>query len=139
MGHSMETFVRREISARVMKTIAVLACLCLLMLTNVSAAEKLHHVVSFKFKSTAAPADIDKVVASFKALKHEIPQVATFDWGTNVSKENHDKGFTHCFVLTFKSEKDRDAYIEHPRHKAFAQSLGPVLEDALVLDFWPGK
>jgi hypothetical protein len=122
-----------------MKTIAVIAVLCLLMLTNASAAEKLHHVVSFKFKSAASPQAIDKVVADFKALKHQIPQVASFDWGTNVSKENHDKGFTHCFILTFKSEKDRDAYIEHPAHKAFAQSLGPVMEDAFVVDFWPQK
>ena len=127
------------LSWRIMKIIAVTAGLCLLMLTNAPAAEKLHHVVSFKFKSAASHQEVDKVVADFKALKPQITQIATFDWGTNVSKENHDKGFTHCFLLTFKSEKDRDAYIEHPAHKAFARSLGPVLEDALVIDFWSRK
>ena len=122
-----------------MKTIVIIASLFLLMLSHVSAAEKLHHVVSFKFKSTVSSQEIDKVVEAFKALKHQIPQVSSFDWGTNVSKENHDKGFTHCFILTFKSDKDRDAYLEHPSHKAFGKMVGAVLEDVLVLDFWPKK
>ena len=52
------------------------------------------------------------------------------------SKEKHDKGFTHCFIVTFKSENDRDTYIAHPDHKAFAKTLGPVLEDVFVIDFW---
>jgi len=76
------------------------------------------------------------VEAAFQGLKKQIPQIASFEWGTNVSKEKHDKGFTHCFILTFKSEKDRDAYIEHPDHKAFGKIVGPVLEDVFVIDFW---
>jgi len=69
-------------------------------------------------------------------LKDKIPQVGNLEWGTNVSKEKHDKGFTHCFILTFKNEQDRDAYIVHPDHKAFGKMLGPVLEDVFVIDFW---
>jgi hypothetical protein len=60
----------------------------------------------------------------------------TLEWGTNVSKEQRDKGFTHCFILAFKSEKDRDTYIEHPAHKAFGKLLGPVLDDVFVIEFW---
>jgi hypothetical protein len=52
-----------------------------------------------------------------------------------VSPEKHDKGFTHCFVLTFAGEKERDAYLIHPEHKAFGKVLGPVLGDVFVLDF----
>jgi len=103
---------------------------------NTNAAEKLHHVVGFKFKSTASPHEIKKVEDAFRALKGKIPQMANLEWGTNVSKENHDKGFTHCFIVTFKNEKDRDAYLVHPEHKAFANLLGPVLEDVFVIDFW---
>jgi hypothetical protein len=39
-------------------------------------------------------------------------------------------------VLSFKSEKDRDTYIEHPEHKAFGKLVGPVLDDVFVIDFW---
>jgi hypothetical protein len=53
-----------------------------------------------------------------------------------VSKENRNKGCTHGFVLTFKSEADRDTYIDHPAHKEFGKLVGPVLDDVFVIDFW---
>ena len=105
------------------------------IIMSAQAAEKLNHVVSFKFKGTANPAEIKKVEQAFMALKKSIPQIVSFEWGTNVSKENHDKGFTHCFILTFKNEKDRDAYIEHPAHKEFGKLVGPTLDDVFVVDF----
>jgi hypothetical protein len=115
----------------------ILSALVLLGLTmNASAADKLHHVVSFKFKADAAPADIKKVEAAFEALKKKIPLIASLEWGTNVSKEGKDKGFTHCFLLTFKSEKDLETYISHPEHKAFGTIVRPVVEDVFVIDFW---
>lgn len=119
-----------------MKQLLIILSGLLLFSLNATAAEKLQHVVSFKFKSSASTEDIKKVEEAFGALKHKIPQIKKFEWGTNVSKENRDKGFTHCFVLTFQSEKDRDAYIEHPEHKAFGKIVGPVLEDVFVIDFW---
>jgi hypothetical protein len=82
------------------------------------------------------PADIKKVEEAFQALPKQISQVQSLEWGANVSKEKRDKGFTHCFLLSFKSEADRDAYIEHPAHKAFGKLVGPVLDDVFVLDFW---
>src|ERR1043165_6469741 len=102
-----------------MKTLTILLCaIALLPLTmNAGAADKLQHVVSFKFKAAAAPEDIKKVETSFAALKQKIPEVVSLEWGTNVSKEKKDKGFTHCFILSFKSEPDRDTYIAHPEHK----------------------
>jgi hypothetical protein len=106
------------------------------MITNASAADKLQHVVCFKFKSTATAEDIKKVEEAFQALKGKIPLIVSLEWGTNVSKEKKDKGFTHCFTLTFKSEQDRDAYVVHPEHKAFGKIVGPVLEDVFVIDFW---
>ena len=81
------------------------------------------------------PEQIQAVEDAFRALKQKIPEIVTLEWGTNVSKEKHDKGFTHCFVLSFKNEKDRDAYLVHPDHKAFGKVLGPVMEDVFVIDF----
>ena len=121
-----------------MKTFVVILSACLLaaMITSASAAEKLQHVVCFKFKPTATAQDIQKVEQAFQALKQKIPLIVSLEWGTNVSKENKDKGFTHCFLLTFKSEQDRDAYIVHPEHKAFGKLVGPLLDDVFVIDFW---
>ena len=109
------------------------------MIVNANAADKLQHVVCFKFKSTATAQDIKQVEQAFQALKQKIPQIVTLEWGTNVSKEQRNKGFTHCFIVSFKSEKDRDTYIEHPEHKAFVKVAGPVLDDEFVIDFWPKR
>jgi len=66
----------------------------------------------------------------------KIPGITSLNWGTNVSPEQKNKGFTHCFVLTFATEKDRDGYLPHPEHKAFGKVLGPIVGDLLVIDFW---
>jgi len=101
-----------------------------------AASKQLLHVVSFKFKPDAKPEQIDAVVSAFRELKKKIPAIKEFSWGTNVSPEKHDKGFTHCFILGFKSEKDRDDYLVHPDHKAFGKIVGPVLADVFVIDYW---
>lgn len=108
--------------------------------TNDTPAGKrqLRHVVLFKFKESATAADIKKVEEAFSALPGKIPQIQDYEWGTNNSPEGLDKGFTHCFFLTFDSEEDRAVYLPHPDHKAFGAILGPYLEDVLVVDYWTG-
>jgi hypothetical protein len=98
--------------------------------------KELRHVVLFKFKESSSAYDIKKVEEAFKSLPAKIPQIKRFEWGTNNSPEGLDKGFTHCFLLTFASEEDRAIYLPHPDHKAFGAVLGPHLEDVLVVDYW---
>jgi hypothetical protein len=101
-----------------------------------NAKRTLYHVVSLKFKPDATPEQIKAVETAFAQLKDKIPGITSLNWGTNVSPEKRDKGFTHCFILTFASEKDRDAYLPHPEHKAFGKVLGPIIADVFVIDFW---
>ncbi len=123
------------------------AIACSLFVLSVSAAEaqkkparsaargSVVHVVSFKFKADAGVAKIKEVEQAFAALKQKIPQIVSYEWGTNISPENLNKGFTHAFVLTFKNAVDRDAYLVHPAHKEFGKLVGPVLDDVFVVDF----
>lgn len=99
-------------------------------------AKKLRHVVLFKFKEGTSAVDIKKVEAAFTALPSKIPAIKGYEWGTNNSPEGLDKGFTHCFFLTFDDEAGRAIYLPHPDHKAFGDVLTPHLEDVLVLDYW---
>ncbi len=128
-----------------MKTLLALAALLLAMTLTTFAADKpagatkLYHVVSFKFKAEAGKEQIDAVVNAFRDLKTKIKVIKEFSWGTNVSPEKHDKGFTHAFLLSFNSEKDRDEYLVHPDHKAFGKIVGPVLADVFVVDYWAQK
>ena len=96
----------------------------------------LRHVVIFKFKEGASQGEITEIEEAFKALPSKIPQIVSLEWGLNNSPEGLNKGFTHCFFLTFKSEADRAVYLPHPDHKAFGKLLGPVLDDVMVIDYW---
>lgn len=120
----------------------LLIALASVFLMNTLAADapaksgKLRHVVAFKFKETATPEDIKKVETAFRDLKKTIKEIQSYEWGTNNSPENLNKGCTHGFILTFKSEKDRDAYLIHPDHKKFGALVGPLLGEVFVIDFW---
>jgi len=104
---------------------------------GMSAAEgTLRHVVSFRFKESATPEQILAVERAFRDLRKTIGEIRSYEWGTNVSPEGLAKGFTHCFILTFATAEDRDAYLVHPDHQAFGRKLGPILDDVFVIDFW---
>ncbi len=99
-------------------------------------AEVLRHVVMFKFLDSATPEDIKKVEVAFRELPGKIAQIKSFEWGVNNSPEKLNQGLTHCFLLSFQSTKDRDAYLVHPAHKAFGAILKPYFDKATVLDYW---
>ena len=94
------------------------------------------HVVLFKFKDGTTPEQVAEVVDAFRALKGKIEVIQDFEYGTDVSTENRAAGFTHCFFVTFKDDKGRDAYLPHPAHKAFGALVGPRLDKVLVVDYW---
>jgi hypothetical protein len=96
----------------------------------------LRHVVIFKFSDTASKESIVEIEKSFINFKSKIKIIIDFEWGTNVSKEGLNEGFTHCFLVTFDSAEDRDKYIPHPDHQAFSNSLKPYLEKVCVIDYW---
>jgi hypothetical protein len=123
-----------------MKTLLALLSIAMLTTTSALAADgPVRHVVHFKFKKEATPEQIQKVTDEFAALKKKIDLVESLEWGTNVSPEKLDKGFTHCWIVSFKTAKDRDAYLVHPAHTAFVAVLKPVLDEAFVVDFVPQK
>lgn len=101
-----------------------------------SVKKELRHVVLFGWKAGADTAEIKRVVTAFKALSGQINTIKHFEWGVNNSPENLNQGLTHCFFVTFASEKDRDDYLVHPAHKAFTQLLPNILEKVTVLDYW---
>lgn len=102
-------------------------------------AKLLRHVVAFQFKDTASEADVQRIIDAFRELPKKIPAIHSFEFGTNNSPEGLADGFTHCFLVTFKTEQDRDIYLPHPDHIAFVDILKPHLEKAFVIDYWTQK
>ena len=100
-----------------------------------SSTGSLRHVVMFKFKD-GAPADaIRSIEEKFRGLKSRVPKIVDFEWGTNVSPEKLDQGFTHCFFVTFPDVAARDAYLVHPAHQEFVALLRAHLDKAFVVDY----
>ncbi len=117
---------------------AITACLAMTVVASSpkKGKSKLRHVVAFKFKESVSAQDIQRVEDAFAALKGKIPQIQAFESGVNNSPEGLNKGCTHAYILTFSSEKDRDAYLVHPDHVEFGKLVKPVLADVFVIDFW---
>jgi hypothetical protein len=96
------------------------------------------HVVLFKFRENTSEAAVRAIERAFRDLSAKLPFVTGFEWGRNSSPENLNHGYTHCFIVSFRDEAGRDAYLPHPEHQAFCREfLDPALEEAFVLDFHP--
>jgi len=122
-------------------TFVVVAIFAISVAISFSFAEErpnkmLRHIVLFQFKETSSKEDVQKVVEAFQSLKTGIPEVAAFEYGVDNSPEGLANGFTHCFLVTFKSEEDRAIYLPHPKHKAFVEVLKPHLDKVQVIDYW---
>ena len=109
----------------------------LLVSADVSKAEKkLRHVVAFKFKPEVSLEQMQKATEDFHALEKKVPQIMEFEGGPDLSFQNKTEGFTHCFIVTVKNEKDLAAYGAHPDHQAFSKSVDPLLAEVMVVDYW---
>jgi len=101
-----------------------------------SSKKLLRHVVIFKFNDSSSAEDVQNVADTFYALKKSVPQIKEMEWGINNSPEQFNQGFTHCFIISFKSEKDLADYQNNPSHKAFQEVLKPHMEKVFVVDYW---
>lgn len=103
---------------------------------EVSKQKVLKHIVALQFKEEISKEKREQAIQNFRDLKGEIPEIIAFEGGEDISVENLSKGFTHCFILTFKNKAARDAYLPHPAHMRVAKQNKPMLSDLLVVDVW---
>lgn len=96
----------------------------------------LRHAVFFSFKEDSSEEDVQRIVDAFRELPSKIEEIIDFTWGTNNSPEGLNDGFTHCFLLTFKDEAGRAAYLPHEAHKAFGDVLRGHNDKVFVIDYW---
>jgi hypothetical protein len=94
------------------------------------------HVVLFRFHETSSEETVRDIEKAFGELASKLSFVTGFEWGRNSSPEKLNHGFTHCFIVTFQTEADRDAYLPHPEHQAFCRKyLDPNMAEVCVVDF----
>lgn len=96
----------------------------------------LRHLVLCTWKPGTPPEKVREIEEAFRALPARIPQIAAFEWGTDVSRQGLARGFTHCFAVSFASEADRDAYAVHPDHQAYMALSRPHAEQLMTFDYF---
>ena len=115
---------------------AVLFTVLALMTTAAPAADAPYrHVVFFKFKDSTTPDQVQGIEKAFIELAGKIDTVKGFEWGTNVSPEGLNDGFTHCFFVTFEDKAGLEVYLPHAAHQEFVGTLKPLLDKVCVLDY----
>jgi hypothetical protein len=113
-----------------------------IMSTPLTAQENdkvLRHVVMYKFKDSLTPAQVQEIVDAFAGLPKKIDAIIDFEHGTNVSREGKSEGFTHVFVVTFRDEAGRDAYLAHSAHDDYVKVVSGKRDKVVVFDYWAAK
>ncbi|HYF36638.1 MAG TPA: Dabb family protein [Prosthecobacter sp.] len=119
-----------------MKSVLLTLATAFLLMTSAPAAEAPYrHVVFFKFKDSATPEQVQSIEKAFVELAKKVETVKGFEWGTNVSPEGLNDGFTHCFLVTFADKAGLQTYLPHPEHDAFVAKLKPLLDKVCVVDY----
>lgn len=114
---------------------------------------RLKHIVLFRFKSDVTAAQINEVAAEFanlqqRCLRDGKTYIQSIEYGEQNSGENADQAFMLGFIVTFKSEGDRNYYVGEPlvddaayydqAHHNFKKFVAPLLDHqgVLVFDFF---
>ncbi|WP_338723245.1 Dabb family protein [Devosia sp. XK-2] len=88
----------------------------------------IRHIVLLRFRPEITAADKASIYAELESLRELIPGFQGMSYGANVSPEGLHQGYTEAFTIDFADEAARDAYLDHPAHKAAGGRLVSALE-----------
>ncbi|GIP23592.1 Dabb family protein [Paenibacillus sp. J22TS3] len=94
------------------------------------------HIVLLKFKPEASDTEKENAVNRAQDFKENIPGIVDLSAGINMTEETeHMQGFTLGIRVTFENQQACRNYIQHPLHQDFLQSIGPLVEGIVVMDY----
>ena len=94
------------------------------------------HIVLLKLKSDVTSAQLEALPDALLKMADEIPGIESITAGTNNSPEGKSQGYSYGFIVRFKDEAARDAYLPHLSHRKVAgEQIRPLVEDVLVFDY----
>jgi hypothetical protein len=88
----------------------------------------IRHVVLLRFRKDVSINERNAIYADLASLKTVVSGFLAMSYGANVSPEGKDRGFSDGFTMDFVDEAARDAYLDHPNHKAAGSRLVAALE-----------
>ncbi|WP_174635237.1 Dabb family protein [Yersinia thracica] len=114
------------------------------------------HIVLFRYAEFVSPDKRNQLMEDFLALQHLAlregkPYIVSITAGKQASGEGVNGGFEQGFIVTFRSQGDRNYYVGTPvvtsptfydaAHQNFKNKVGPFLakkQGVLVFDFVSG-
>ena len=87
------------------------------------------HIVLFKFKKEVTPNEIQSCFEQLYQLAQDLPEIKTYQSFCYESNEGMNQNYTHGFIMQFDSAKDRDTYLDHPKHLVVKDFITPKLEE----------
>jgi hypothetical protein len=91
------------------------------------------HLVWFKMKDGATPADREELCANLRALKQDIPEIHSIACGEDFS--GRSRGFEVGLLVRFKDRRGLEIYQPHPAHLAFIERCKHLWSEVQALDF----
>jgi hypothetical protein len=91
----------------------------------------IRHIVLVRFASHVGDAEIARIFADLRELRHTIPGLLSFAAGANVSPEGLARGYTHAFTVDFADAEARDLYLADGGHAKAGAALVAALEGGL--------
>src|SRR5579884_4092244 len=91
------------------------------------------HIVFFKFKSTANPADCQAALAGLRSLPKKIAVIRDFEVGEDILRL--PRSWDAALVATYDTLEDLQTYADHPDHKAVASQLRELCEAVSSVDY----
>jgi Stress responsive A/B Barrel Domain. len=94
------------------------------------------HIVLLKFKPGVSIAEQEDAVRRAYDFKGKIPGIVDLSAGINATEEiEHAQGFTLGIRVTFENQQACRDYVQHPLHQGLLQSIGPIVEGIVVMDY----
>ncbi|MBI2911345.1 MAG: Dabb family protein [Chloroflexi bacterium] len=102
-------------------------------MTTTRSGPKVQHLVLFRVRPDATPAQIEAMLAGLRSLA-SLDGVEEMAVGANFSERSG--GFTHALSARFRDRAALAAYGPHPAHQKVVQELTrPINEETVVVDY----
>ncbi|MBS9422381.1 Dabb family protein [Photorhabdus caribbeanensis] len=108
---------------------------CLEKQSHFLGAIMIRHILLLKFTPEIKEQQLMMIRDTAISMQHQISGISAVEWGSNVSSENKNKGFTHAITMTFDDQKAISNYLSHPKHDKLKDLLIDSVNDIIVFDY----
>lgn len=97
----------------------------------------IHHIVLFRFRSSATAAETDSVGPALLAMKPRIPEIRDIAYGPNLGPSAAE--YSHILLVVVDDMDAVRRYAEHPVHvDTVARFIAPIRDARLAVDLAVG-